>query len=330
MNINTFDLNLLRIFDAVMREGNITAAGARLGITQPAMSHAVRRLRQLCNDPMFVRTTDGMKPTAYAQLLAAPVGQAIGTIRSALEINVKFDPATSTRTFSLLMTDSAGATFLPRLIPHLNSIAPGVKVNSLQMTREKYREALEAGVAELAIGQLPEIQRKFYQQHLFDEPLVCLMRKDHPAIGRTLSMQQFMAAEQICVSAPAQVDGMIKRALGKRAARRRIALHVPYYLVIPMILVKSDLIAVMPKGISDEFTCILGLKALPLPFKVVPIHVRQFWHERSHHDPGHRWLRGIIAKLFMTADNALKSRPALARAMGLEGPESSAAGLSGA
>jgi len=200
MNVNTFDLNLLRVFDAVMREGNITAAGARLGLTQPAMSHALKRLRNLCNDPLFVRTTRGMKPTAHAQQLA--------------------------------------------------------------------------------------------------EPLVCLMRRDHPVIGKKLSLGQFLDTGQISVSAPAQVDRLIKRALGKHAARRRIVLHVPHYLVVPMILAQSDLVAIMPATVAAIFSAVSPLKALPAPFRVAPVHVRQFWHARSHHDPGHRWLRGMIAELF--------------------------------
>ncbi len=298
MNVNTFDLNLLRVFDAVMREGNITAAGARLGLTQPAMSHALKRMRELCNDPLFVRTTRGMKPTAYAQQLAEPVAQAIGVIRAALERDAKFDPATSSRTFNLLMTDIAELIFLPKLIPHIEKLAPNVSIVSTQAARDRYRDALEVGTTDLAIGQLPDLQQDFHQQYLFDEPLVCLMRRDHPTIGKKLSLDQFLETGQISVSAPAQVDGLVKRALGKRAARRKIVLHVPHYLVVPMILMQSDLIAIMPRTLSTIFSAVSPVKSLPVPFAVAPVHVRQFWHARSHHDPGHQWLRATIAKLF--------------------------------
>lgn len=298
MNVNTFDLNLLRVFDAVMREGNITAAGARLGLTQPAMSHALKRLREICNDPLFVRTTRGMKPTAYAQQLAEPVAQAIGVIRAALERDTRFDPATTTRTFNLLMTDIAELIFLPRLIPHIEKAAPNVSIVSTQTSRDRYRDALEAGTNDLAIGQLPDLQQDFHQQYLFDEHLVCLMRRDHPTIGRKLGLEQFLDTGQISVSTPAQVEGLVKRALGKRAARRRIVLHVPHHLVVPMILMQSDLIAIMPRTLATIFAAVSPLRALPVPFAVSPVHVRQFWHARSHHDPGHRWLRGTIAKLF--------------------------------
>nr|MBA2689181.1 LysR family transcriptional regulator [Burkholderiales bacterium] len=263
MNINTFDFNLLRVFDAVLREGNVTAAGGQLGLTQSAMSHALQRLRQICNDPLFVRTTRGMKPTPYAQTLAGPVMQAIGAVKRALELDVRFDPATSERTFNLLMTDVAELIFFPRLIRYLNQIAPHVSIVSTQMDRVHYRDALELGPADLAIGQLPQMHKGFYQQHLFDEPLICLMRREHPLIGRRLSMQQFMEAGHISVSAPAQVDGLIKRALRQRAAKRRIALHIPHYVVVPMILAGSDLIAVVPKSVGTAFGRLEELKALP-------------------------------------------------------------------
>jgi len=142
MNINTFDFNLLRVFDAVMREGNITGAGAQLGLTQSAMSHAVERLRQKFDDPLFVRTTRGMRPTAYAETLAGPVAEAIRAIKSTLEIEVNFNPATSVRNFNLLMTDIAELIFLPKLVPYLKEVAPGITIVSTQMERVQYRDAL--------------------------------------------------------------------------------------------------------------------------------------------------------------------------------------------
>ena len=299
MNINTFDLNLLRIFDAVIREENITAAGAQLGLTQSAVSHALRRLRALCNDPLFVRTTLGMRPTPYAQTLAVSVSQSLGNIRNALDVDLRFDPATSTREFKLLTTDIAEFMLYPRLMSHIKHIAPRVSLISSQMERVHYRDALESGAADLAIGRLPEKHQDFHQQHLFDEPLVCMMRRDFPKIGRKISLQQFMDAAQVTVSEPAQVERMVKRVLGKRAARRRITLHVPHYVVVPMILMQNDFIAVLPRGVGAGFLGRRELKALPLPFKLAPVQVRQFWHERSHHDAGHRWLRSLIAKLFM-------------------------------
>ena len=308
--MKTFDLNLLRVFDAMMSEHNMTAAGARLGLTQPAMSHALKRMREQCNDPLFVRTTGGMTPTEYARGLAGPISQAIGVISNALEANVTFSPASSTRTFRLLMTDAAGVSFLPRLIPYLQKVAPGVTVVAMQQSREQYRHALESGAADLAIGQLPEIQRDFHQQHLYDEAMVCLLRRDHPKIGRNFSLRQFIEAGHVIITAPAHSDGLVKRALGKRAARRRIALQVPHHMAVPLVLSGSDLIAVVAKTVAEVFLPMGQLKVLPLPFPVQPVEVRQFWHKRSHYDPGHKWLRGTIASLFMANKREPGRQPA--------------------
>ena len=303
MNINTFDLNLLRAFDAVMSEGSITAAAARLGMTQPAMSRTIHRLRQQYNDALFVRTSRGMRPTEYAQSLAEPVSNAIAAVRRALELQTAFDPAVSTRTFRLVMTDVGAVFYLPRLIPHLKRAAPGVTIHSLQMPREKYPEALEIGLAELALGQMPGTQRNLHTQHLCNDQLVCVARKHHPVIRDSLSMAQFMEAEHITIAAPSLTESVVRRALGKRAAKRRIALDLPHYLAVPMIVSACDMIAVMPRGAATAFASKWPLKLLPLPFRAPALQFSQFWHGRSHHDAGHQWLRGIVADLFMDASS---------------------------
>lgn len=299
MDVRSFDLNLLLVFDAVWREGNVTAAATRLGMTQPAVSRAIQRLRAVYHDPLFVRATGGMKPTALAQVIATPVNDALTALRGALDLNASFDPATSTRTFNLVMTDGAALFYLPRLFPQIKKEAPGVRIRMLQMPRDQYRDALETGSAELALGQMPTMQRNFHQQHLFDDELVCLMRKDHPDIGQTLSMAQFMAAEHIVMSAPSRLDDLLKRALGRAAAQRRVGLNLPYYLVIPATLATCDLIAAVPRQVGVAFADNWNLKMLPLPFRLPPMRLSQFWHARSHQDLGHQWLRRTIARLFM-------------------------------
>lgn len=298
MNFNTFDLNLLRAFSALMHEGNLTTAGASLGLTQPAMSRAIQRLRVHFDDPLFVRTTHGMQPTEYARRLAGPIEDALNSVRNALDLRAAFAPSTSTRSFRIVMTDSASAFYLPRLVSELKRTAPGIGLVAVQMPRERYREALESATVDLALGQLPPDLGSLHRQHLWDEALVCLLRKDHPTLGEELTMQQFMACEQICVTAPARSDELIRRALGKQAAQRRIALSLPYYLVVPMILAECDMIAVMPQTICEPFIRKWRLKMLPLPFRVPPMNMGQMWHERLHHDAGHRWLRGKISEMF--------------------------------
>jgi DNA-binding transcriptional LysR family regulator len=231
-------------------------------------------------------------------MLAGPIEGALEAVRSAIDLRAGFEPATSTRTFRIVMTEGAAAFYLPQIVPAFKQTAPGIDVVALQMSRERYREALELGTVELALGQIPNDIGMLHGQHLWDEELVCLLRRDHPTIGDSITMDQFMATEQITVSAPAQAETLVRKALGKRAARRRVALSLPYYMVVPMVLSKSDLIAVMPLTCCALFLDEWGLKTLPLPFKVPPMHMGQIWHSRSHHDAGHAWLRSTIAEMF--------------------------------
>ena len=295
MNVNNLDLNLLRVFDAVMDTGSITVAGNRLGLTQPAMSNALRRLRDLLNDSLFVRTTAGMKPTPYGQRLGPPIRGALASIQSALAVDVGFDPKTSKRCFNIVTTDVGELMFLPRMLSKLMTTAPSVTVSSSQIPREKYREALESGVADLAIGQLPEMHTDFHQQVLREETMVCLLRRNHGAIGDTLDLEQFLAAKHVAIVHTSAGDSSVRKALGKRAGRRQVMLHLPHYTTVPMILAESDLIAVMPQAIATAFSKLKELKTLPLPFRMPSVQVRQFWHERSHRDAAHRWLRNLFA-----------------------------------
>ncbi|HWE76090.1 MAG TPA: LysR family transcriptional regulator [Stellaceae bacterium] len=295
MNINNLDLNLLKAFDAVMHEGNLTTAGARLGLTQPAMSRAIQRLRSVYDDPLFVRSAHGMLPTEYAKELAAPVQNALRTLQSAVELAGNFVPAKSTRLFRIVMTDVASVFYLPDLLPRLQKVAPHLRIEAIQMPRDQYAEALESGAVELAIGQLPKKQN-LYQQRLRSLEFVCVMRKNHPAVGRIISMAEFMDARHITITAPARMDEMVRHALGRRAVHRKVALAAPFYLTVPAVLSKTDLIAAMPDSVMT-FAKAWNLKKVPLPFRVPSVSMGQFWHERSHHDAGHRWLRNIIAEL---------------------------------
>lgn len=297
--LDTLDLNLLRVFDVIMREGSITAAGATIGQTQSSMSHALGRLRQHLGDPLFVRTTKGMQPTPYAERLSASVANAFQALREGVNATEAFDPATSSRSYTLLTTDIAELMLFPTLVTHLSEVAPHIRVTSAQTARSDYRAQLERSAADLAIGKLPENHVDFHQQHLFDLPIGCLVRRDHPAIGESISLAQFMATPQIAMTEPAQVEIAVARAIGKRAAQRNIVLRLSHYLSVPSIINGSDLIAVMPMIGNEEWMAKRDLRLIPLPFAVPPFRIVQFWHDRHRCDEGHRWLRGIIAKLFM-------------------------------
>ncbi|WP_299454158.1 LysR family transcriptional regulator [uncultured Pigmentiphaga sp.] len=309
MNIESIDLNLLVAFDAMMQERNVTRAGQRVGLSQPSMSHALTRLRAVCGDPLFVRVKTGMEPTPFALRIAPSVRAGLSLMRVGLESAVAFDPARSERIFQILLSDLGEVVYLPRLMQHLKDVAPGIGLRVLQLPRENYREALESGDADLAIGFLPGLTTGFYQQRLFSDHHVCMVRADHPRIGWTLNLQQFSEESHIMiepagsrysrVSLHSSTTTLIEQYLEKKGLHRHIALRVPHFTVVPDILQTTDLLVVIPTTVARLMMPRRHIKMLPLPFEVPQFEVKQFWHERSHLDGGTRWLRGVMAELFM-------------------------------
>lgn len=298
MNIQTFDLNLLLAFDALYRERNVTRAGARIGLSQPSMSNALTRLRKLCDDPLFVRTRAGMEPTPLAQKLAVPVQQGLETLKIGLEQPFGFDPVSSDRTFRLVMSDIAEISVLPRLMAALKHAAPKVNIVATQVPRDQFRSVLENGEADLALGNLPELKSGFYQQRLFQDSYVCLARRDHPDIGDRLSLRQYMQGSHVQVSTSVG-DTIINRELAKRGLHRRIALQVPHFLVVTVIVMSCDLLVTIPSTVVSLLRTMERVKVMKLPFSIPDANVRQFWHQRYHHDPANRWLRRLIAEVFL-------------------------------
>ncbi|MDX3904588.1 MAG: LysR family transcriptional regulator [Pigmentiphaga sp.] len=309
MNIESIDLNLLVAFDAMMQERNVTRAGQRVGLSQPSMSHALTRLRQLCGDPLFVRVKSGMEPTPFALRIGPSVRAGLAVLQAGLEEAVAFDPARSERTFQILLSDLGEVVYLPRLMRHLKQVAPGIGLRILQLPRERYREALESGDADLAVGFLPGLAAGFYQQRLFSDYHVCLVRADHPRIGATLNLQQFTEESHIMIE-PAgsrysraalhcSTTTLIEQYLEKLGLRRHIALRVPHFTIVPDILAATELLVVIPSTVARLMMPLRHVKTLPLPFEAPEFEVKQFWHERSHQDDGTRWLRGVFADLFM-------------------------------
>lgn len=298
IDVDAIDLNLLRVLLTVMHERSITVAGTRLGLTQSATSAALNRLRQCLNDPLFVRTQGGMEPTRLAVALAGPVADALGLIRDAIEAAQAFDPATSTRRFHLLMTDVGEVMFLPPLTAYIQQHAPHIHVACRQLPRDQYGAELEAGAADLALGMLPHGDRNFVQQRLRDESLVAIAARGNAAVGEVLTMDAFLSVPHVAIRLPAMGDGFLVKALGARANERRIAVEVQHYLSVPMILRNSNFIAVVPQSVAACLAEQNNLRIMQLPCPILPLEIRQFWHERWANDPGHRWLRNAVAELF--------------------------------
>lgn len=307
IDIRRIDLNLLKVFEALLEERSVTAAGARLGLAQSSISHALRRLRAVLGDPLFVRGTHGMQPTSGAIRLSAPISQALTSLQAALDDSTSFDPSSSRRVFTLLMTDIVELMFLPRLTSHLSTVAPGIQFVVQQLPRQSYRDALEQGTADLALGQMPGRSHDLLHEYLFDEHFTCVMRAGNP-LRRSLTLATYMKAEHLVIGSPAISESLIKKALGARASHRRIRLRVPHYMIAPFVLAHTDLVAILPRTLSAAFTRLGVLAEVPVPFPIPPVITRQFWHSRSTHDPACQWLRGVIAREFAVDKSARTQR----------------------
>lgn len=303
MNVQDLDLNLLRTFDAVLQDKSVTVAAARLNLTQPAVSNALARLRGLFGDPLFVRTPGGMDPTPFARELGEPVRQALALLDSALAHGPGFDAATSTRAFRFYMSDLGQVEFLPPLIERMQRIAAGVRLEAVAIDVEDIESALAAGTLDLAVGFLPGLGPPVLRKPLFRDPYVCLMRNDHPAIGKTLTRKKFLEASHVLVSYRGG-HRVIEEALERAGLARRIALRVPHFTVVPMVLQRTDLILILPERVARVYGRQGPFRYLPAPVPIPPADVGVHWHERFDADPGNRWLRDQLLELFATQNDS--------------------------
>ena len=291
------DPKLLLLFEQLYLTRSVTRAAEQLGQEQPTVSIRLGKLRRRFGDPLFVRTTSGMQPTPRAELLIAPVRQALAVLRGIGGAPQGFDPASAERRFRIAMTDATQITMLPGLLAHLRAAAPRVVVDIEHISVDTGR-ALESGAVDLALGFLPSLYAGFYQQRLFMQDFVCLVNARHPRIRRTLSLRQFGDEAHIGVELAGTGHATVERALERQRVRRRIALRVPGFLGLAAIVSKTDLVATVPRGIGENLVQRESLRLLECPVRVPAYAVKQHWHGRYHHDAGNAWLRGAIAALF--------------------------------
>ena len=299
MQLSQIDLNLLLVFQHLLRERRVSGVALTLGMSQPAVSSALKRLRLTLGDELFLRTQQGMQPTPFALQLAEPVAQALDALHLALNVRSSFDAASSTRSFSLAMTDVGEMYFLPVLMDLLDQHAPAVTLNVVSVARDSLKDDMAAGRIDLALGLLPQLQAGFFQQALFRQDYVCLMRQAHPlAQQTTLGLAEFAAAAHVRVLAAGTGHGRVDEALERQGLQRRIRLTVPHYVALGDVLGHSDLIATVPERFAQRVTRPFGLTTCALPLAVQRSAIHQFWHARLHRDPGHQWLRTMIAQGF--------------------------------
>lgn len=298
MNLETIDLNLLLVFEALMDERNVTRAAKRVGLSQPAMSNALARLRRAFDDPVLVRTPDGMLPTPRAQALIVPVRAALAQLRGVLEERPAFDPAASQRTFHVLVNDYVELLLLPQLMTGLQQQAPEVKLR-LYRPRNLFHPPAAIDLADsfdLALGFFPDaltLESKIRSVVLWEERHVCIARAGHPTICGEITLPQYAAAQHVTVFYKAQGSGLIDGLLEQQGLARRVALYVSHFASVPFVVASSDLIAAVPERLAQQFVD-LPLQLLPVPLEMPPFRLTMLWHERFDHDAAHTWLRELL------------------------------------
>ena len=289
IDITSADLNLLHAFDCIYREGSLTRAGIRLGRTQSAVSHALDRLRTMFNDELFVRTSEGMRPTSRANELAPGIGEALRTVRSLLQDPETFSPDRLDRVFRLSMSDYSEAILLPPLIEALHVNAPGVQIEILSTAAFQPQHALESGPIALLIGN-QDVGAGAFQQELFVDAFVCVVSDGHPTIRRRMTLKQYTKHAHVLFAPQGRGDRLLDEALRKQRIARRVALRVPHIQSIPPILSQTRYSVTMP----EKFATILrrtDLRLLKPPVDLPDLQVMQYWHRAVHEDPAHQWLR---------------------------------------
>lgn len=298
MDIKDVDLNLLVAFAAMLEHQSVTRAAESVGLSQPAMSAAVGRLRLLFNDTLFVKTSTGMQPTPRASELAEPVRRVVEAIKTEILPLPAFEPLSAAKQFSIVTPDIAEVHFLPRILAHFAEAAPQCALRTLSMARHAAAEALASGAAELAIGYLPDLQKAgFFQQRLFRNDYVCIVREAHPVIGDRLTMKTYLAASHAVVS-PDGREHLLEQALQRRGVARRVVVGLSHFMSLLPIIEGSDLVATVPRDLANICVHHGGIRIVEPPFRSPVVEVHQFWHRRFHQDAANVWLRGLVQRLF--------------------------------
>ncbi len=302
MDITEFDLNLLLVFEALMRHRSVTVAGKHLGLSQPAMSYMLGKMRKVLDDALFVRVRTGVEPTARALSIVEPVRTILEKIRSDVLSTSGFDCRTSTRLFSLCTSDVGEAFFLSHIVREVRSLAPRLSLRSRSLTPAFLEEGLESGEIDLAVGYFPDLRRpEVFQQALFTSHFVCIARRGNPFVKSPFTMQRFLDAPYVDVATPGRSREVMQRYLAKKDIRRNVQLQISHFLSLGEILPESDLLAIVPRE-AGQFFARQGerISSHPLPFKSPTFRLSQHWHRRNHDDLGNRWLRELIRRSFQT------------------------------
>jgi DNA-binding transcriptional LysR family regulator len=297
VNIAALNLNLLPVLDALLAERNVSRAGARLGLSQPAVSNALAQLRALLGDPLFVRGPRGMAPTERALALAGPLRSALASLERGLDPPTAFDAGTAQRTFTIVTSDFVAFAVLPGMLARLSREAPGVRLQVRAWPENRVPPDLERGEADLYLGFAERFPAAHREEQLFHDRFACVVRKGHPAVRGKMTLATYVKLPHVLVSHLPDGRGVVDDALAGHGLRRTVALRVSHFLLVPVIIAATDYVAALSELVARPFADAAGLQVLKMPLAVPSGFVRAVWHERTDGSAAHAWLRKVIAEV---------------------------------
>ncbi|TQV78846.1 LysR family transcriptional regulator [Exilibacterium tricleocarpae] len=298
MNLRSVDLNLLTIFDAIMTERKMSAAADKIGMSQPAMSAAVARLRLTLNDELFIRTGSGVKPTPRALELERPIRRILDLVSETVTQSVTFDHQKTDRVFTLASVDYGGIVVVPQLLRRLQAEASAVRINIWPQYEADLKDLMHFGSVDFAVDNIPLLEDDFHIEILCREPGYCLARRDHPKIQQSLSMEQFLQTEQVALYPKDKRISLLDQHLLANGLRRRHGMRVASFFNMPYIVAESNMICTLPEKVARHFAALFDLQLLPAPLDDWRAPVYLMWHSSLHGDPGHQWVRDIILGMY--------------------------------
>ncbi|MGM9481494.1 LysR substrate-binding domain-containing protein [Roseateles sp. NT4] len=292
-----YDLNLLPVFLTLMEERSVTRAAQRLGITQPALSNALTRLRALLQDPLFIRERYGMQPTPKALELAPVIAEALASLDGLILGQQAFDPVKADQLVTLAPNSYVEFALMPAIVARLHERAPGMRLRLTPYGTDLAETGVISGSTALALGRFVDPPDNVVVQHLMNEGLACVVRADHPTVGNSLSKKQYEKLRHVNMLPPGRLRVGLFQALERQGLKREVAVSVTHFLAIPEMVAVTDHCATLPNLICRRLEGDARLKVLPAPVDLGSFPVEMAWHVRYRHDPVHRWLRSLIAEV---------------------------------
>jgi DNA-binding transcriptional LysR family regulator len=292
-----YDLNLLPVFLALMEERNVTRAAERLGITQPALSNALARLRDTLRDPLFIRERYGMQPTQKAVELAPGIAAALSQVDALVLGQQQFDPAKAQRLFTLAPNSYVEFVLMPTIVARLRERAPGIRLRLTPYGTDLAETGVISGETAMVLGRVVEPPGNLVVQHLMDDGLACVVRAGHPVVKKRLSKTQYEQLKHVNVLPPGKLRAGLFQALQRQGLRREVAVSVTHFLSVPELIVATDYCATLPILICRHLARDPRLKVLPAPVDLGTFPLEMGWHVRYRDDPAHQWLRALVVEV---------------------------------